>query len=106
MGEVYWATFAARPDGLMWPTSAEAVAPPARIDRKVADEVFGVGSGWQTYGSILAEASGIATWGGDRFPQACDVAELAVAAYARGEGVPPDQGIPVYVRDDVTHKKG
>jgi tRNA threonylcarbamoyladenosine biosynthesis protein TsaB len=105
MGEVYWATFSADARGLMVPNGEEAVAAPARVTRNAPGAVQGAGSGWQTYGAILSQATGITEWDGDRLPQARDVAELAVAAWARGEAVPPEQAIPVYIRDDVAHKK-
>ena len=104
MGEVYWAAFAAGGDGRVAPLTGEAVAPPARVGAFAG--FCGAGSGWQSYGQLLADATGIGEWDGTRLPQAADVALLAAAAFTRGEAVAPELALPVYVRDDVTHKKG
>jgi tRNA threonylcarbamoyladenosine biosynthesis protein TsaB len=105
MGEVYWGAFERGPDGLVVATHSEVVAPPQRVQGTFS-HTCGAGSGWQTYGEMLRETTGITEWDGERFPQAHDVALLGAAACARGEAVAADQAIPVYLRDDVTHKKG
>lgn len=105
MGEVYWAIYCADDSGLMVLRSTEAVSPPAHVTADGGKELLGTGSGWQTYGEILSHATGVGTWEGERFPQAQDVAVLGAAAFLRGEAVAPDQAMPIYVRDDVTHKK-
>ena len=105
MGEVYWGLFAGDADGLAVGVSAEVVTPPQYATVAVYD-ACGAGSGWQTYAEVLRDATGIGEWDGERFPQAHDVVLLAAAAFARGQAVAAEQAVPVYLRDDVTHKKG
>ena len=44
-------------------------------------------------------------WRRQCFPRARHVAELGAAAFRAGQAVPPEQALPVYVRDEVAVKK-
>jgi tRNA threonylcarbamoyladenosine biosynthesis protein TsaB len=62
-----------------------------------------LGTGWNAYGDAIRERlPSPPRWAeGDRYPQACDVARLAAPLLAAGKGVPPEQALPVYLRDKV-----
>lgn len=62
-----------------------------------------VGSGWAVYRDALrAQLPGEPLWAkGDAFPQARDVARLALPRFEAGEALPPEQALPVYLRDKV-----
>lgn len=62
-----------------------------------------VGSGWDVYRDALrAQLPGEPLWAkGDAFPQARDVARLALPRFEAGEALPPEQALPVYLRDKV-----
>ncbi|HJP99048.1 MAG TPA: tRNA (adenosine(37)-N6)-threonylcarbamoyltransferase complex dimerization subunit type 1 TsaB [Rhodanobacteraceae bacterium] len=77
--------------------SAEALALPKARAWNV------IGSGWQVHGRAIREhLPGAPLWAdGRRYPQARDVARLAAPAFAAGKGVPPEQALPVYLRDKV-----
>jgi len=63
----------------------------------------GCGAGFAAYGEALHRALAV-TWKAllpDALPQAREIAQLAAAALARGGGVHPRQGLPVYLRDKV-----
>jgi tRNA threonylcarbamoyladenosine biosynthesis protein TsaB len=62
-----------------------------------------LGTGWKAYGdAIRARLPSPPRWAdGDRYPQARDVARLAAPLFAAGKGVPPEQALPVYLRDKV-----
>ncbi|MDX1432499.1 MAG: tRNA (adenosine(37)-N6)-threonylcarbamoyltransferase complex dimerization subunit type 1 TsaB, partial [Gammaproteobacteria bacterium] len=68
----------------------------------------GVGEGWAAHAAALAARIGGKLAGSDaqRVARALDVALLAKAAHARGEGVPAWQALPVYVRNRVARKRG
>ena len=65
----------------------------------------------ETAGTVLAEALGerlgdaLAGADPELLCSAHDVALLAVEAFQEGSGVPAEQGLPVYLRDQVAWKK-
>lgn len=102
MGEAYCAAFEMH-DG-MPATVAEAVCiKPDDIAPPGAGLWFAVGSAFKVYAaslhpSLAASLSGCLT---DVAPQARDVARLAVAQVRAGSLLPPEQAVPVYVRNKV-----
>jgi tRNA threonylcarbamoyladenosine biosynthesis protein TsaB len=62
-----------------------------------------IGSGWDAYRDALrARLPGEPAWvKGDVFPQARDVARLALPQFEAGHALPPEQALPVYLRDKV-----
>ena len=61
------------------------------------------GSGWATYETVLREKLGAAPRfaNGACYPQAVHVAELAAREFKAGRALPPEQALPVYLRDKV-----
>ncbi len=110
MGEVYWALYQANDAAIMQLVGEEIVCPPDSIrffdsgDSVESDSWFGVGSGWETYGSELQNQMGDALAGfrlGD-YPSAKAICALAIDAYQRGDTVDAAEALPVYLRDKVT----
>lgn len=62
-----------------------------------------VGSGWATYATALSQrlTGPLRSADGLRYPQAVHVAELAVREFKAGRALPPEQALPVYLRDKV-----
>jgi len=110
MGEVYWALYQANDAAIMQLVGKEMVCSPDSIrffdsgDSVESDSWFGVGSGWETYGSELQNQMGDALAGfrlGD-YPSAKAICALAIDAYQRGDTVDAAEALPVYLRDKVT----
>jgi len=111
MGEVYVAGYCfVQGDWLS--VLPEAVLPPNQLQWPVVGEWFGCGTGWQVYGETLraclsssqTSANLVLEAGDGRLPDARDMLTLALPALQRGEGVPAEQALPVYLRDQVADK--
>jgi len=85
------------------PLSGECVVGASDLVLPKADAWNVIGSGWHVYGRAIRERlPGAPLWAdGHRYPQARDVARLAAPLFAEGKGVPPEQALPVYLRDKV-----
>jgi len=105
IGEVYWGAFEVRPDGLVEPTTPERVSSPGMVEVSTATEWFGAGTGWTAHPDLAARlhASGakLTKIDGSLLPRAHEVARLAARDFTRGRAVPPEQALPVYLRDTV-----
>lgn len=113
MGEVYWALHTVDAAGEPLPAAPgpwqEQVSPPQRLPEVLGSGDAGretwvaAGMGLGAYPVVLA-ALGVpaARQWPQAEPHALDVAALAAAALAAGEqAVPPEQAVPVYLRDTV-----
>jgi len=107
MGEIYCGVFELDPDGLMRPAGPEVVMPPSQFRCPAGGGWHGAGTGWDTYGEELTTTCGtaLATARRHNLPEARDMIPLALAAWERGESVPPDRAVPIYLRDRVAEKK-
>lgn len=101
MDEVYWACFS-REAGDWQERVAEAVVKPGEIVVPEGAGWYGAGSGWESYAESLSSRFG------DRLhaienacPDARDIAVLGGAAAERGEALPAEAALPVYLRDKV-----
>jgi tRNA threonylcarbamoyladenosine biosynthesis protein TsaB len=101
--EIYAGTFRFNPDGLVEPVGLEHVLPASGLILPEAEAWNVLGTGWSAYGDAIRERlPSPPRWAdGDRYPQACDVARLAAPLFAAGKGMPPEQALPVYLRDKV-----
>jgi tRNA threonylcarbamoyladenosine biosynthesis protein TsaB len=106
MGEIYWGAYQVNADGLVEPVIEDQVAAPELVADPGGEEWYGVGSGWQTYGEALAGRLGgrVAGIAPESNCHARDVALLAAAAFQRGEAVPAEEALPVYLRDKVASR--
>jgi tRNA threonylcarbamoyladenosine biosynthesis protein TsaB len=105
LGEVYWAAFETGADGLVGAITDERVGPPGSLALAAGLDWFGVGTGWAAHPELAAKLSqmGVAMAGidGTLLPRAEEIAHLAVRDFRKGLAVPPEQALPVYVRDSV-----
>ena len=101
--EIYAGTFRFDAAGLVEPLDAERVLAATELVVPKAEAWNVIGTGWSTYADAIGARLGEAPrWAdGGRYPQACDVARLGAALFAAGKGVPPEQALPVYLRDRV-----
>ena len=113
MHEVYWGCFSRDTQGLARALGDERVGPPDQVRlpeswaaaAHLQVAVCGAGAGFAAYPE-LQNALGTPGPILDRLlPRAHEVARLAVAEMLEGRAVAPEQALPVYLRDDVTHKR-
>lgn len=105
MGQVYWAAFdcgGSRPLAL----TPEAVADPAAVALPENAPWFGAGHGFAAYPEIAtglgSQLIGLAP---GLLPRASDVARIGAADFAAGGGLPAVQALPVYLRNEVVHRR-
>jgi len=103
MGEVYACSFLFDANGIPKPLDEERVARAEDLALPKAANWNVIGSGWDAYRDALrARLPGEPVWAkGDVFPQARDIARLALPRFEAGEVLPPEQALPVYLRDKV-----
>ncbi len=107
MEEVYWGAYRIGNQGLAELLGDEQVARPENLSFPESGRWHGVGHGWAVYGDALRPQLGdsLLTVTSDLFCHAHDMALLGAAMLEAGQGVPPEQGLPVYLRDQVAVKK-
>ena len=104
MYEVYWGGYEVDAAGLVQERLPEAVAAPDAVPLPAEGDWWGVGSGWRSYGPGLTARLGGARLAGvlpDLLCSAEDVARLGAQALRQGLALPPEQGLPVYLRNRV-----
>ena len=103
MGEVYAACYRRDAVGGLLALDEERVCAPAALVLPQAEAWNVVGSGWATYADVLRGhlTGALKQVDGHCYPQARHVAALAVREYRAGRAVPPEQALPVYLRDKV-----
>lgn len=105
MHEVYWAAYASRPEGLV-ALCEEALSPPSEVRAPSPGPWFGAGPGWAAYGEALkARVPELAGTDPLLLPTAGDIARLGELAFQQGHRLPPEQALPVYLRDKVATPK-
>ncbi|HJU08548.1 MAG TPA: tRNA (adenosine(37)-N6)-threonylcarbamoyltransferase complex dimerization subunit type 1 TsaB [Rhodanobacteraceae bacterium] len=103
-GEIYAGTFKKRTEVINLRTLfEECVIAASDLVLPEAESWNVIGSGWHVYGRAIRDhLPGAPLWAdGRRYPQARDVARLAAPLFVEGKGVPPEQALPVYLRDKV-----
>ena len=102
MGEVYLGAFRGEGEGVV-ALADETVAKPEQVAIPEGDGWHGVGTGFAASDAALQQRlrGRLATIDAAALPHAADVARLAVAAFARGEALPPERVEPAYLRDNV-----
>lgn len=106
MGEIYWGLFEPANGGVARLAAGERVSDPAAVTLPAGRSFFAIGSGWEAYGALLAERfKGRVTGAAPaRRPRARDLLPLARAELQQGQGLPPEQALPVYLRNEVAQK--
>jgi tRNA threonylcarbamoyladenosine biosynthesis protein TsaB len=106
MNEVYWGVYEREGKGGVRLVGCESVMPPTDVIGLQGRPGVGVGSGWATYPEALADqlGSGLRIILPDRFPKAAFIAKLGAVSLKHGGGLPAEQALPVYLRDNVARK--
>ena len=115
MEEVYWSAYrlnaTAGPEVLPEPLIEEQVASPSRCAsdvlelmraHKTDDSFVGIGSGWR-YPALTALPT--VAMDVEYYSSAYDVAELAVAAFGRGDMTSAQEAQPQYLRNEISWQK-
>jgi tRNA threonylcarbamoyladenosine biosynthesis protein TsaB len=104
MGEVYWAGFCSRGGRAETDTPERVAAPKDMLDAATAwlaaGATSGAGSGFAAYAELSALGPRLRRVLDDIHPRAREIALLAAGDGLR-VAVPPEQALPVYVRDNV-----
>ncbi len=105
MGQVYWAAFDCR-SGEPLPLTPEAVADPGDVMPPGAAPWFGAGHGFAAYPALTTHLGGrLAGTAAELLPRAGDIAAIGAIGFAAGRGLPAAQALPVYLRNDVVHRR-
>ena len=104
MDEVYWGCYEVGEGDLVELCRAEEVCPPERVALPPGRGWHGVGPGWGIHATLLANRLGDRVDGTspEGICESRDIAVLAAAELAAGHWVPPEQALPIYLRDQVT----
>jgi tRNA threonylcarbamoyladenosine biosynthesis protein TsaB len=102
MGEVYWGVYRREADGSVTSLVAEKVSPPDRVGEGAPAAGHAAGNALGAYPALAVRlvAEGLQLQQGI-YPRADAIARLGARLFAAGGGVPAEQALPVYVRDDV-----
>jgi tRNA threonylcarbamoyladenosine biosynthesis protein TsaB len=105
MNQVYWAAFDTGPMPPR-PLTVESLADPDAVELAGDSCYYGAGHGFAAY-PALARRLGHRLIGvdGDALPHAGDIARIGAAQLQAGEEVVAARGLPVYLRDDVVHRR-
>jgi tRNA threonylcarbamoyladenosine biosynthesis protein TsaB len=110
MQEVYWACFERGTDDFMTPVGTEHVSKPVDVHLPVAWSgtlVNAAGRGFAAYTELREKLLPNLTNIDEKIlPGAREIASLAVAEVRAGRVLPPEEAVPVYLRDDVARPKG
>jgi len=87
-------------------TISEALVDASELAVRAKGFHHAVGSGWTTPGGKQAMPEGFVIDSSIHLPRAADIARLGMLAFSRGESVPVEQALPVYLRDQVAKKSG
>lgn len=103
MGEIYTADFVRAETGVRTAGPERVMAPEAIGNDEYRADWLYAGNGWPVVAQACNRDEPVVC---EQWPHAIDMARLGATMLARGEGVPADQALPVYVRDDVARKPG
>jgi tRNA threonylcarbamoyladenosine biosynthesis protein TsaB len=107
MGETYWAAFERDAGGDLLAQGGEYVAAPRQAGQGAGRLRHAAGNALGPYPELRARlaAAGLQLHDG-LHPRADAIAWLGARVFAAGRGVPAEQALPVYVRDDVARPGG
>lgn len=105
MGQVYWAAYdcsETRPRAI----TQEQLSDPGAVVLPAGAPMFGAGHGFAAHPALAARlAGGVAGVDAAALPRAGDIARIGALDYAAGGGLAAAQGLPVYLRDEVVHRR-
>jgi tRNA threonylcarbamoyladenosine biosynthesis protein TsaB len=107
MNEVYWGLFRREADGTVTASCNEAVSPPGAVGEGAPSARHVAGNAVARYPALAARlrTAGLQFHDGV-YPRADAIARLGAIELAAGRGVPAEQALPVYVRNDVARPPG
>lgn len=112
MQEVYWGCFERDAQRLVVPVGEEHVGKPESVRlpdawlRQQAAPAYGAGSGFSAYPQLRTCFAGApGPLRGELLPRAQEIAQLAGWDTAQGRALPAEQGVPVYIRDEVAQAR-
>jgi tRNA threonylcarbamoyladenosine biosynthesis protein TsaB len=107
MGEVYWGVFLLEADGLVSALATESVSPPILVGEGSPPASHAAGNALHRYPELVVRLAALGLQIRDSLlPRADAVARLGARMLAGGQGLPADQALPVYVRDQVARPPG
>ncbi len=106
MAEVYWGCFQADAALEAQLLGAEHIGRPETVEPPALwhapDQVVAAGSGFAAYPQLGARLAGrVQSVRAQLLPRALEIARLAAGEARAGRVLPPEQAVPVYLRDDV-----
>jgi tRNA threonylcarbamoyladenosine biosynthesis protein TsaB len=107
MKEVYWAGFRRGAQDLAEAVTDERVGAPDAVEvpGDWRGEIHGAGRGFRAYPALARRLGArLRSIHPDLLPRAREIARLAEFERQAGRAVPPEQALPVYVRDDVAKR--
>jgi tRNA threonylcarbamoyladenosine biosynthesis protein TsaB len=105
MGQVYWAAFdcAGAAPALI---GTERLSAPGDVALPASGAWFGAGHGFAAHPGLAARlGSALAGVDSAALPHAGDIARIAAVDLAAGRALPAARGLPVYLRDEVVHRR-
>jgi tRNA threonylcarbamoyladenosine biosynthesis protein TsaB len=107
MGEAYWGVFRLEADGIVSALATESVSAPALVGEGAPIATHAAGNALLRHPALAERlaAQGLQLHE-SLLPRADAIARLGARVLAAGEGLPADQALPVYVRDDVARVPG
>jgi tRNA threonylcarbamoyladenosine biosynthesis protein TsaB len=107
MGEVYWGVFGIGAEGLVGLRFPEQLSRPEEVVLSETGPWIAAGTGWAAHPDMaqrLAHKAGIpAAIHETLLPRAHEIAHLGALGWEQGAAVEPEEALPVYLRDRVTH---
>lgn len=107
MAQVYWAPFDCAKLTAPLALAAERVADPASVRLPDgAEQWFGAGHGFAGYPALRTLLGPrLAGCDPELLPHAHEIALIGAAEFAAGQALPAELAVPVYLRDEVAHKR-
>ena len=105
MGQVYWAAFE-NATGNPRAVTDERLTAPGEVQLPAGASWYGAGHGFSAHPELATRlGASLTAIDADLLPRAADIARIAAGELAAGRGLAPAQGLPVYLRDDVVHRR-
>ena len=105
MGQVYWAAFDCS-SGAPVAVTEERLSDPQGVRLPEGKAWFAAGHGFGAYPALAARLqSRLIGVDVSLLPRASDIARMAVLDFQAGKGVAASRAVPVYLRNEVVHKR-
>lgn len=105
MDEIYWAIYKRKSGVDLELIVEEKVQAPQDVEIEQTKIAYGLGSGWDTYEKLLIDKTQSKAIDKAALPRAAVTAKLAQQKYHNQEILESHQALPVYLRNQVVHKK-